>query len=144
MALVSGLMALRSLRANLMRTLLTLLGALFIVDWQLTLMATVFIVAVVLPLRTLGKKARKASQGAIAAGVQQSSQVVEALAGIRVVKAYGLEQEQVSRFRDLADRLLACLGSMLLYWYHHTHNNRRIELATDDDSIGGHFLHLLH
>lgn len=46
--------------------------------------------------------------------------------------------------RDLADRLLACLGSMLLYWYHHTHNNRRIEVATDDDSIGGHFLHLLH
>ena len=46
--------------------------------------------------------------------------------------------------RDLADRLLACLGSMLLYWHHHTHNNRRIELATDDDSIGGHFLHLLH
>jgi subfamily B ATP-binding cassette protein MsbA len=87
-------------------TLLTLLGALFIVDWQLTLMATVFIVAVVLPLRTLGKKARRASQGAIAAGVQQSSQVVEALAGIRVVKAYGLEQEQVSRFRDLANRLV--------------------------------------
>jgi len=46
--------------------------------------------------------------------------------------------------RDLADRLLACLGSMLLYWYHYSHNNRRIELATDDDSIGGHFLHLLH
>ncbi|MDO8436822.1 MAG: 2-methylcitrate synthase [Nitrosomonadaceae bacterium] len=46
--------------------------------------------------------------------------------------------------RDLADRLLACLGSMLLYWYHYSHNNRRIEPATDDDSIGGHFLHLLH
>ncbi len=46
--------------------------------------------------------------------------------------------------RDLADRLLACLGSMLLYWYHYAHHNRRIELATDDDSIGGHFLHLLH
>ncbi len=46
--------------------------------------------------------------------------------------------------RDLADRLLACLGSMLLYWYHYSHNNRRIELTTDDDSIGGHFLHLLH
>jgi len=46
--------------------------------------------------------------------------------------------------RDLADRLLACLGSMLLYWYHYSHHNRRIELATDDDSIGGHFLHLLH
>jgi 2-methylcitrate synthase len=46
--------------------------------------------------------------------------------------------------RDLADRLLACLGSMLIYWYQYARNNRRIDLATDDDSIGGHFLHLLH
>jgi 2-methylcitrate synthase len=46
--------------------------------------------------------------------------------------------------RDIADRLLASLGSMLLYWYHYTHNGNRIEVETDDDSIGGHFLHLLH
>jgi 2-methylcitrate synthase/citrate synthase II len=46
--------------------------------------------------------------------------------------------------RDIADRLLACLGSMLLYWYHYAYNGRRIEVETDDDSIGGHFLHLLH
>ncbi len=46
--------------------------------------------------------------------------------------------------RDIADRLMASLGSMLLYWYHYSHNGRRIEVATDDDSIGGHFLHLLH
>ena len=46
--------------------------------------------------------------------------------------------------RDIADRLMASLGSMLLYWYHYTHNGRRIEVETDDDSIGGHFLHLLH
>ncbi|MEJ0047746.1 MAG: 2-methylcitrate synthase [Rhodospirillales bacterium] len=46
--------------------------------------------------------------------------------------------------RDIADRLMACLGSMLLYWYHYSHNGRRIEVETDDDSIGGHFLHLLH
>ncbi len=46
--------------------------------------------------------------------------------------------------KDLADRLLASLGSMLLYWYHYSHNGRRIEVETDDDSIGGHFLHLLH
>ena len=46
--------------------------------------------------------------------------------------------------RDIADRLLASLGSMLLYWYHYAHNGRRIEVETDDDSIGGHFLHLLH
>jgi 2-methylcitrate synthase len=46
--------------------------------------------------------------------------------------------------RDIADRLLASLGSMLAYWYHYSHSGRRIELRTDDDSIGGHFLHLLH
>jgi hypothetical protein len=39
---------------------------------------------------------------------------------------------------------MASLGSMLLYWYHYSHNGRRIEVETDDDSIGGHFLHLLH
>ncbi len=46
--------------------------------------------------------------------------------------------------RDIADQLMACLGSMLLYWYHYSHNGRRIEVETDDESIGGHFLHLLH
>ena len=46
--------------------------------------------------------------------------------------------------RDLADRLLACLGSMLCYWYHFSRSGRRIDVQTDDDSIGAHFLHLLH
>ena len=46
--------------------------------------------------------------------------------------------------RDLADRLLACLGSMLCYWHHYAKSGRRIDVQTDDDSIGAHFLHLLH
>ena len=46
--------------------------------------------------------------------------------------------------RELADRLLACLGSMLCYWYHYSKEGRRIDVQTDDDSIGAHFLHLLH
>src|ERR1700693_1983374 len=46
--------------------------------------------------------------------------------------------------KDIADRLMASLGSMLLYWYHWSHNGKRIDVETDDDSIGGHFLHLLH
>jgi 2-methylcitrate synthase len=46
--------------------------------------------------------------------------------------------------RDIADRLMTSMGSMLLYWYHFTHHGRRIETETDDDSIGGHFLNLLH
>ena len=46
--------------------------------------------------------------------------------------------------KDIADRLMASLGSVLLYWYHYSTNGRRIEVETDDDTIGGHFLHLLH
>ena len=46
--------------------------------------------------------------------------------------------------RNIIDRLMACFGSMLVYWYHYSHHGKRIELVTDDDSIGGHFLHLLH
>lgn len=46
--------------------------------------------------------------------------------------------------RDIADRLLASLGSMLMYWYHYSTNGRRIDVETDDLSIGAHFLHLLH
>ncbi|MEY2718221.1 MAG: hypothetical protein RL539_1253, partial [Pseudomonadota bacterium] len=46
--------------------------------------------------------------------------------------------------RDIADRLMASLGSVLLYWYHYAVNGRRIELESDDDSIAAHFLHLLH
>ena len=46
--------------------------------------------------------------------------------------------------RDIADRLMASFGSILLYWYHYSHNGKRIDVETDDESIGGHFLHLLH
>ena len=46
--------------------------------------------------------------------------------------------------RAIADRLMACLGSALLYWFHFQNSGKRIETQTDDDSIGGHFLNLLH
>ena len=46
--------------------------------------------------------------------------------------------------KDIADKLMASLASMMLYWYHFSHNGKRIDVETDDDSIGGHFLHLLH
>jgi 2-methylcitrate synthase len=46
--------------------------------------------------------------------------------------------------RDIADRLMASFGSMLLYWWHYTRNGVRIDTETDDDSIAAHFLHLLH
>jgi 2-methylcitrate synthase len=46
--------------------------------------------------------------------------------------------------RHIGDRLMACFGSMLTYWYHFSQTGKRITLETDDDSIGGHYLHLLH
>jgi 2-methylcitrate synthase len=54
------------------------------------------------------------------------------------------DDHAVTGARDIADRLMASFGSMLLYWYHFSHNGKRIDTQTDDDSIGGHFLHLLH
>jgi 2-methylcitrate synthase len=54
------------------------------------------------------------------------------------------QDHKLAEARDIADRLMASFGSMLLYWHHYSHSGRRIEVETEDDSIGGHFLHLLH
>ena len=54
------------------------------------------------------------------------------------------EKHPAEGARDIADRLLACFGSILLYWHHYANSGTRIETVTDDDSIGGHYLHLLH
>ena len=83
--------------------------------------------------------------------------VLEALPGVThpmdvlrtAVSALGcLEPESsdhnIAGARDVADRLMASMGSMLLYWLHFSQSGKRIEVETDDDSIGGHFLHLLH
>ena len=65
------------------------------------------------------------------------------------VSALGCEvpeepSHSVAGARDVADRLVASTGSMLCYWHHFSRNGRRIEVETDDDSAGGHFLHMLH
>lgn len=54
------------------------------------------------------------------------------------------EGHPAAEARDIADRLIASFGSMLLYWWHFTRNGRRTDTETDDDSVAGHFLHLLH
>ena len=54
------------------------------------------------------------------------------------------DDQNIPGARDIIDRMMASLGSMLLYWFHFAQNGKRIEVETDDDSIGGHFLHLLH
>src|SRR5919198_3616107 len=66
--------------------------------------------------------------------------------GVSVLGALEPEAEDynVAGARGIADRLMASLGSMLLYWHHFTQSGKRINTETDDDSIGGHFLHLLH
>ncbi|MDO9283155.1 MAG: 2-methylcitrate synthase [Methylotenera sp.] len=59
-----------------------------------------------------------------------------------------LEPESTDRnidaAKDLGDRLIACFGSILIYWYHFSHNNKRIDVESDEDSIAAHFLYLLH
>ncbi len=54
------------------------------------------------------------------------------------------DDHNISGARNIADKLLASFSSALLYWYHYSHNGKEIEVETDDDTIGGHFLHLLH
>ena len=54
------------------------------------------------------------------------------------------DDQNVQGARDIIDRLIASFGSMLIYWWHFTQNGRRIDVETDDDTVAGHFLHLLH
>jgi 2-methylcitrate synthase len=54
------------------------------------------------------------------------------------------DDHNIAGARDIVDRLVASLGSMLCYWYHYSHAGKRIDVATDDDSVAGHFLSLLH
>ena len=101
-----------------------------------------------------GYKAKLRSLRGLPAAVKQALEAIPAAAhpmdvmrtGVSVLGTVLPEKEDHSHTgaRDIADRLMASLGSMLLYWYHYSQNGRRIEVETDDDSIGGHFLHLLH
>ena len=54
------------------------------------------------------------------------------------------DDHNISGARNIVDKLLASFSSALLYWYHYSHNGKEIEVETDDETIGGHFLHLLH
>ena len=54
------------------------------------------------------------------------------------------EDRNIEQTRNIADRLISCFGSMLIYWYHFSHNHKKIECTSDMDSIAGHFLYLLH
>jgi 2-methylcitrate synthase len=54
------------------------------------------------------------------------------------------DDHNIAGARDIVDRLIASFGSMLCYWYHYSTNGRRIDVETADDTVGGHFLHMLH
>ncbi len=54
------------------------------------------------------------------------------------------EDHNIEQTKNIADRLISCFGSMLIYWYHFSHNHKKIECTSDMDSIAGHFLYLLH
>jgi 2-methylcitrate synthase len=54
------------------------------------------------------------------------------------------EDHSLAGARDISDKLLASFASALLYWYHYSHHGRKINVETDDETVGGHFLHLLH
>ncbi len=90
-------------------TILSVFIGLCLVDWQLTLVAVVFVPLVLVPLRTLGKKMRKITQSGLNVNIKQSSSLLEALAGIRVIQAFGLEQAQLDRFKQNS-RLLIHYG----------------------------------
>ena len=80
-------------------TVVTVFVSLCWLDWKLTFCALVLLPALLIPLFVLGKKARRATRAGLKASVSQSSQLVELLGSIRVVKAFGLEEAQLDRFR---------------------------------------------
>jgi subfamily B ATP-binding cassette protein MsbA len=87
-------------------TVVALVGGLALLDWQLTLAALLLLAVCVFPLVVLGKKARRAMKASMTANVMQSSQLVELLNGIRVIQAFGLEAEEMARFRQSSARLV--------------------------------------
>jgi len=99
-------------------------------------------------------KARLRSMRGLPAAVRQALEALPASAHPMDVMRTGCsvlgsclpekDEQAEAEARDIIDRLVASFGSMLLYWYHYAVNGRRIEVETDDETVGGHFLHLLH
>jgi subfamily B ATP-binding cassette protein MsbA len=95
--------------SDIIREPLTIVGviaALCVIDWQLTLFASVFLPLTTLPIIILGRKVRKASEKKITSQVTQSSLLVEATSNIRVIHAFGLEQQSQNFFRQLSEKIM--------------------------------------
>jgi len=87
-------------------TVVAVFGGLCLQDWKLTLCAMVLVPLCLFPMIVLGKKARRATRAGLKANVSQSGQLVELLGSIRVVKAFGLEGEQLARFRKTSGQIV--------------------------------------
>lgn len=87
-------------------TLVAVFVGLCWVDWKLTFCTLVLLPLFMVPLFVLGKKARRATRASLKANVSQSSQLVELLGSIRVVKAFGLEGMQLDRFRKTSGEIV--------------------------------------
>ena len=88
-------------------TVVGLVAMLFAIDWRLTLMVLVFFPLVFVPIVILGKKVRRSAKAGLNTTITQASLIVEILSGIRVVKAFNLEEPQVERFRRMSKDLVA-------------------------------------
>ena len=101
--------ALRQGCSDFIKEIFTMIGVLATLVWidpMLTLFVVIFVPVVLIPLFVLGKKARKASRETRKANVGQNSMLIEALVGIRVVKAFNLERLQIGRFREFSKKLV--------------------------------------
>ncbi len=87
-------------------TIICVVAGLCWVDWELTLVALVFVPLVVVPLQVLGRKMRTMTKAGLDVSIAQSSMLLEALAGIRVIQAFGLERVQAERFRQHARQMI--------------------------------------
>jgi len=87
-------------------TVAAVLVALGIVNWKLTLLAVIFLPLASIPLVILGRKVRRAAKASVAASVSQASLLIEAISGIRVVKAFGLESRSLERFVGLSRKII--------------------------------------
>lgn len=87
-------------------TILFIASYLIWMDWKLTLCIFVILPTCILPLFVLGKKARRATTANLRASIKQSSQLVEIIGSIRVVKAFGLEREHMERFRQTSAQMV--------------------------------------
>jgi ABC-type multidrug transport system fused ATPase/permease subunit len=95
--------------ADLVKEPVTILGivvTLFLMDWKLALVGFLFLPLTVVPVSSLGRRMRRAATHAVASLVEQSNLLLESLAGIRVVKAFGLEKEQSRKFRDHSEAIV--------------------------------------